>query len=57
MEKETEIKVIHNQACVLQNQYLRVEFDDQGNLKNITNRDKNLTLTFSTQGFYWYQSK
>ncbi len=38
-------------------QHLRVEFDDLGHLKNITNLDKNLTVSFSEQGFYWYSSK
>jgi hypothetical protein len=38
-------------------QNLRVEFDDQGNLNNITNRVKNFTVQFSAQGFYWYTSK
>ncbi|CAM4888703.1 unnamed protein product [Rotaria socialis] len=36
--------------------HLRVEFDDQGNLNSITNRDKNITLQFSAQGLYWYTS-
>jgi len=41
--------------CFLQ--YLRIEFDDQGNLNNITNLDSNITLPFSAQGLYWYTSK
>lgn len=43
--------------CCFLLQNLRVEFDDQGNLKNITNRNKNFTVRFSSQGFYWYTSK
>ncbi len=38
-------------------QYLLVEFDDQGNLNNITNRVRNFTVQFSAQGLYWYTSK
>ncbi len=38
-------------------QHLRIEFDADGNLNNITNRDRNLAATFSGQGFYWYTSK
>ncbi len=36
---------------------MRVEFDDLGGLKQITNLDKNLVVSFSEQGFYWYASK
>ncbi|CAF1413328.1 unnamed protein product [Adineta ricciae] len=43
-----------NQACILQNEYLRVEFDDLGNLKRIVNLAKNLTVSFIEQGLYWY---
>ena len=32
-------------------------FDDQGNLETVTNREKNVTVTFSAQGFYYYTSK
>jgi hypothetical protein len=34
-----------------------VEFDDRGDLKHIVNLDKDLTVTFTKQGFYWYASK
>ncbi|CAM4947282.1 unnamed protein product [Rotaria socialis] len=56
IEKKSSIEVTYNEACILQNQNLRIEFDDQGNLKNITNRRKNFTVSFSAQGFYWYTS-
>ncbi|CAF3610103.1 unnamed protein product [Rotaria sp. Silwood1] len=56
MEKQSTRRVTYNEACILQNQYLRIEFDDQGNLNNITNRDKNIILPFSAQGLYWYTS-
>ncbi|UJR33645.1 hypothetical protein I4U23_021078 [Adineta vaga] len=54
--EELTLNQTHNEVCTLQNQYLRVEFDNQGNLKNITNRNKNFTVQFSSQGFYWYTS-
>jgi hypothetical protein len=57
IEDISQIRVTHNEACTLQNQYLRIEFDDRGNLNNITNRDKNITVPFSTQGLHWYTSK
>jgi hypothetical protein len=34
-----------------------VEFNDLGHLKHIVNLDKNLTVSFIEQGFYWYASK
>ncbi|CAF0726334.1 unnamed protein product [Adineta ricciae] len=55
-KEKSKIDQTHNEACVLQNQYLRVEFDQQGNLKNITNQERNFTVQFSSQGFYWYTS-
>jgi hypothetical protein len=38
-------------------QYLRVEFDDRGDLKYIVNVAKNLRVSFTEQGLYWYASK
>ena len=37
--------------------HLKVEFDEQGNLNKMTNRDQNLSISFSTQGLYWYTSR
>jgi lysosomal alpha-mannosidase len=60
-EKKTEqtvqskVKVTENDACVLQNQYLRVEIDAQGNLVQIINLNKSLSVPFTSQGFYWYE--
>ncbi len=34
-----------------------MEFDDLGVLKQITNLDKDLRVSFNEQGFYWYASK
>ena len=34
-----------------------MEFNDQGDLKNIVNLAKNLTVLFTEQGLYWYASK
>ncbi|CAF3717623.1 unnamed protein product [Rotaria socialis] len=56
IEEKSTIRVTQNEACVLQNEHLRLEFDDRGNLNSITNRDKNITLPFSAQGLYWYTS-
>ncbi|CAF1357329.1 unnamed protein product [Adineta ricciae] len=55
MEHE-KVKTTVNEACVLQNEHLRVEFNSLGELKEITNLDKNLVVAFSEQGFYWYAS-
>jgi hypothetical protein len=33
-----------------------MEFDAQGNLNKMTNRDKNIAITFSAQGFFYYIS-
>ncbi|CAF1383060.1 unnamed protein product [Adineta steineri] len=57
--KEFEHKKVtttQNQACILQNQHLRVVFDDQGDLQTIVNLEKNLTVSFTHQGLYWYTS-
>ncbi len=35
---------------------LRIEIDNQGNLKRIGNLQKNINITFLNQGFYYYQS-
>ncbi|CAF2951488.1 unnamed protein product [Rotaria sp. Silwood2] len=55
-KKKSTIRITHNEACILQNQHLRIEFDDQGNLNNITNKNRNFTVLFSAQGLYWYTS-
>ncbi|CAF3582661.1 unnamed protein product [Rotaria sp. Silwood1] len=55
-KKKSTIRITHNEACILQNQYLRAEFDDQGNLNTITNKDKEFTVLFTAQGLYWYTS-
>ncbi|CAF4650839.1 unnamed protein product [Rotaria socialis] len=45
-----------NEACILQNEFLRVEFNNQGYLKHIINLEKNSKVSFTEQGFYWYAS-
>ncbi|CAF3324143.1 unnamed protein product [Rotaria socialis] len=52
---ESKIKITHNEECVLRNQNLQVDFDDQGNLHQIVNLKQNITVSFLNQGFYWYQ--
>ncbi|CAF1285170.1 unnamed protein product [Adineta steineri] len=58
MTKETKLptRVTKNQACILQNQHLRIEFDEKGNLNKIVNRDRNFEIPFSAHGLYWYTS-
>ncbi|CAF1622827.1 unnamed protein product [Rotaria magnacalcarata] len=53
---EKQVLVTHNSECILQNEYLRVEIDCQGNLNKITNLKKKIVVPFSNQGFYWYGS-
>lgn len=36
-------------------QYLQVEIDAQGNLVQIVNLNKSITVPFTSQGFYWYE--
>jgi hypothetical protein len=36
-------------------QYLRVQIDAQGNLIEIANLNRSITIPFSSQGFYWYE--
>jgi hypothetical protein len=36
-------------------QYLQVQVDDQGNLVQIVNLNKSITVPFTNQGFYWYE--
>ncbi|CAF1277182.1 unnamed protein product, partial [Adineta ricciae] len=50
------MKVIRDQACILQNKHLRIEFDEKGNLIKIRNLDRNFDVAFSGQGLYWYTS-
>ncbi|CAF3921346.1 unnamed protein product [Adineta steineri] len=45
-----------NEACTLENEYIRVEFDDHGNLHQIINLEKGIAVPFTTQDFYWYTS-
>ncbi|CAF4180139.1 unnamed protein product, partial [Adineta steineri] len=45
-----------NEACILENEYIRVEFDDHGNLHQIINLEKGIAVPFTAQGFYWYTS-
>ncbi len=35
--------------------YLQVQIDAQGNLIQIVNLNKSITLPFTSQGFYWYE--
>ncbi|CAF3848079.1 unnamed protein product, partial [Rotaria sp. Silwood1] len=53
--KQSKVKITHNEECVLQNQNLRVDFDDQGNLHQIVNINQKIDVSFVSQGFYWYQ--
>ncbi|CAF4980361.1 unnamed protein product [Rotaria sp. Silwood1] len=52
---KSKIKITKNEACLLQNQHLRVEIDDQGNLFRIVNLNRSITVPFTSQGFYWYE--
>ena len=36
-------------------QYLRVEIDGQGNLVQIDNLNRSISIPFTNQGFYWYE--
>ncbi|CAF0848481.1 unnamed protein product [Adineta ricciae] len=53
---KAQVKITHNEECILQNQNVRVEIDAQGNLGHIINLKKSLAVEFHNQGFYWYQS-
>jgi lysosomal alpha-mannosidase len=55
-QEEPKVKITENDECILLNQNLRVEIDAQGNLQHIVNLVKGFDITFSNQGFYWYQS-
>jgi lysosomal alpha-mannosidase len=50
------VSMTRNEACFLENEKLRVEFDNQGNLYQIINLEKRITVPFTAQGFYWYSS-
>ncbi|CAF1191139.1 unnamed protein product [Rotaria sordida] len=54
--KRRRVKTTFNEACILENEHLSIEFDGQGHLKHIVNLDKNLMVSFTAQGFYWYAS-
>ncbi|CAF4113363.1 unnamed protein product [Rotaria magnacalcarata] len=47
------VTTTRNEACTLENEFLRVEFDDQGNLHQIINLEKRIAVPFTAQGFYW----
>ena len=36
---------------------MRIEFNALGDLKKVTNLDKDLTVSMTAQGFYWYASE
>ncbi|CAF3174305.1 unnamed protein product [Rotaria sp. Silwood2] len=36
--------------------YLRIEFDDKGNMQKIINKDKQIAISLVSQGLYWYPS-
>lgn len=55
--RDREIRDKHDDWSNLLFQYVRLEFDEEGQLKNITDRETNRVLPFSSQGFYWYTSK
>ncbi|CAF1424428.1 unnamed protein product [Rotaria magnacalcarata] len=54
--EHNKVKITQNQACTLQNEHLRAEFDSLGDLRSITNFDKKLVVSVLNQGFYWYES-
>ncbi|CAF1682747.1 unnamed protein product, partial [Adineta ricciae] len=56
-EEVKDLKITKKEMCILQNQYLRVEIDEQGNLQQMINLQKNINLTFANHGFYWYEGK
>ncbi|CAF4067741.1 unnamed protein product [Rotaria sordida] len=41
---------------ILPSEFVRVDFDNQGNLLQITNYQSNISVSFSNQGLYWYHS-
>ncbi|CAF1685286.1 unnamed protein product, partial [Adineta ricciae] len=55
-KEKTEKEKLRKETCHLENENLRVEFDDQGNLREIINLKKHISVRFTTQGFYWYSS-
>ncbi|CAF4850590.1 unnamed protein product [Rotaria sp. Silwood1] len=50
------VEVTFNEECKLENQFIRVDFDNRGNLLQITNYQSNTSVSFSNQGLYWYHS-
>ncbi|CAF4081263.1 unnamed protein product [Adineta steineri] len=48
-EEEEKLEITKNEICILQNQNLRIEIDEQGNLKRIINLQKNINITFLNQ--------
>ncbi|CAF3547776.1 unnamed protein product [Rotaria sp. Silwood1] len=56
LDNKQDISITKDDKCILQNEYLRVEFDCQGNLNKIINIKKNIIIPFTSQGFYWYTS-
>ncbi|CAF0769192.1 unnamed protein product [Adineta ricciae] len=57
IDEQTDVSISENDQCVLENEYLRVEFDNNGNLLKITNLKKNIAVPFTSQGVYWYSSE
>ncbi|CAF1071518.1 unnamed protein product [Rotaria sordida] len=53
---QSKVEVTFNEECKLENQFVRVDFDNQGNLLQITNYQSNISVSFSNQGLYWYHS-
>ncbi|UJR06766.1 hypothetical protein I4U23_011053 [Adineta vaga] len=54
--EKKKVKTVRKETCYLENENLRVEFDDQGNLHQIINLKKHISVPFTAQGFYWYSS-
>ncbi|CAF0905121.1 unnamed protein product [Adineta steineri] len=54
--KKQKTTTTRNEACTLENEYIRVEFDNHGNLQQIINLEKGIAVPFTAQGFYWYTS-
>ncbi|CAF3690205.1 unnamed protein product [Rotaria sp. Silwood1] len=45
------VEVTFNEECKLENQFIRVDFDNRGNLLQITNYQSNTSVSFSNQGY------
>lgn len=53
--EESQVKITRNGPCTLQNQNLQVQVSDAGEITQINNLNKTISINLSNQGFYWYQ--